>query len=163
MTPLSSPRIAARTLIVAGILTFVVAAEAGAQAKPPAQSADRAAIRALLVTHEFPKLEAMYASYASSMRADITTEDNLVEMKRAFEFPDPALGPHLDAWVTTRHSVPAYFARAAHSAAMGAHARGEKEADHTKDTQFDAMATWYERATEDIASALRIDSSAVAV
>ena len=147
-----------RALVVA----LIVAAPARAQPTPKPGDVDRVAIRGLLAAHQFAQLEALYASAAASMRANIANEDRLIEVVYGFDHPDPSLRQHLDAWVAQRPSVAAYIARAAHAAAMGWHARGEAYADSTREEQFKGMDTWFSRASDDVHEAVRRDSTAVA-
>jgi hypothetical protein len=151
-----------RTIQLAVVVGCLGVGRARGQTTPTAAEPDRVAIRALLVAHQFPQLEALYTSAASSMRANIANEDRLIEVVYGFDIPDPSLRQHLDAWVTQRPSVAAYVARAAHADAMGWHARGDDWADSTKAEQFKGMDAWFSRASDDVHEAVRRDSTAVA-
>jgi hypothetical protein len=119
-------------------------------------------MRDLLRARDFKRLESLLAVYADSVRADVLKEPLLMNSFVAFAIPDPALRPHLDAWVAAQSSASAHTARAAHFVAMGWEARGTKYAIETRPSHFETMDEWFERGTVDIKAALKRDSTAIA-
>lgn len=129
---------------------------------PGAASTDEPLLRELLRAHEFRRLDSLFGAYRDSVRADVAYEPLLFHSFDAFGMPDPALRPHLDAWVAAEpSSVVPFVARASHSLGMGWAARGTAWTRDTPREQLELMAEWVERAGEDLRAARRRDSTFV--
>ena len=127
-----------------------------AEAPPPEPSIARddvIGIHRMLVADDFDGLDARLAWNADSARHDSGYEGRYRAALDVFDAGDPALGPHLDAWVLhNRISSTAHLARATWRIARASSARGGRAGETTKQ-QLDAMFHWGELAKQDLESA----------
>lgn len=112
------------------------------------------ALHSALLAEDFPQLDARMTWHQDSARLDNSYEIRYAAAFNVFSTPDPALHPHLDAWVAAEpKSGLARLARGAHSVAMGIEARGTQYATETPAKKMEAMGAWFRIAYQDLQQA----------
>jgi tetratricopeptide (TPR) repeat protein len=128
----------------------------------PTQTIDRLAVRRLLQTRAYDRLDAVLEAYADSALRDHRLEYRLFDAYAAFDVPVPSMEPLLTEWVRQRPaSAAALLARATFLKASGWKARGGNRAAKTSRQQFEGMREFFRRAEADLAAALRLAPNSI--
>lgn len=128
--------------------------------EPSITTGDVLAIHVMVLADAFAALERRLAWSVDSARRDPGYEGRYRAKLDVFDVGDPALAPHLDAWVArdTTSSV-AHLARATYRIARASATRGGPNATRTSAERFAGMRHWSDLAREDLASAFKFDRS----
>lgn len=129
----------------------------------PLRYVDRPAFRSLLAHHEYAALNRYFDQLQASFEGDPRTELWPMSAADAFDSPEPALRPALDAWVaaTPAHFAP-YLARGTYLHAVGAAERGPHFIRDTPPEDLAAMAKTFKPARDDLDKALALRPKLVA-
>lgn len=119
-------------------------------------------IRLLLKQKKFKSLNALFEKLEKDSEKDISKEQTLFIAYKAFSVNSKSYLALLDSWVkaTPVSHIP-YLARATYNYHMGWFARGGKWATETKEEQFEEMKIYLDKAIEDIALSLDLNSKSV--
>lgn len=134
------------------------AAPTSAALRPSVDRADLLAIRSMLMAENFRALERRLRWNVDSARRDPDYEGRYRAAFDVFDVGDPALDPHLDAWVerSPKSSV-AHLARATYRITKASLSYAESSATPGAPALADAMFHWGDLAKQDIEVAYRRD------
>jgi len=117
-----------------------------------------------LRARRFEVLDAWLDEAQAALESDWHKEYWVSDALGAFDQPNPALKPLLDAWVEARpDSWAAHAARGAHQIAIGWRQRGYAWARETPPENFEAMMATHQHAAPDLVRALRLNPRAITV
>ena len=118
----------------------------------------------MLEQKKFKSLNTLFEKLEKNSKKDISKEQALFIAYDAFSINSKSYLPLLDSWVkATPDSYIPYLARATYNYHLGWFARGGKWASETKEEQFEKMKIYLDKATEDIALSLDINSESVVI
>jgi tetratricopeptide (TPR) repeat protein len=142
-------------------------AKPGQRIPAPPQSVhidDLLAIRGFLLGNDWPRLDSALAFNHDSARRDVHYETHYRALMDAVDVSDPALRPHVDAWVDHEpSSAVAHIARATYFNRVAQAARGAAYASETSDEQRQGMREWQELSRRDAETAKTLDADNVLV
>ncbi len=128
------------------------------------KTADKAALRALLMAEKFDLLSESVDAYHTEAASDPGKEMWAIDAFFAFAVADRAMLPKLNAWAKAKPDTFApLMARGAHHYKLGRRARGGMVMGETTEKQMEAMRDHYKRAKVDLLAALEIQPAAVGV
>lgn len=119
-------------------------------------------LRSLLQKKEFKALNKAISELDASYKSNKISEDAFFTAYEAFDIKNESLSPLFDSWVTTTpDSYQPYLARAIFQYHMGWLSRGTKWASETKEEQKNKLADHLTKASDDIITALNINSDSI--
>ncbi|MDB4892816.1 MAG: hypothetical protein JWL61_4671 [Gemmatimonadetes bacterium] len=168
------------TIVVSALFIIVVAvmweplpahfnepAKPGQRVPAPPQSVsidDLLAIRGFLLADDWPRLDSALVFNHDSARRDVHYETHYRALMDALDASDPALRPHVDAWVDHEpSSAVAHIARATYFDQLAQAARGTAYENETSRGQRLGMREWQELSRRDLETAKTLDADNVLV
>lgn len=150
----------ARTIGPALILALGVSACSGDSAPVKLETIGvlKLKIIGMLEKGEFAALEKRLTALQGKFEAGKDPKGELSRAFAAFDYSDPALEKHFEAWVEKHpKSYAARLARGRYLSHLGWVARGQRSATRTTKAQFKKMTGYHARAMKDILAALKIN------